>query len=32
VVVPLQNFVDNGAGIAGPIMKAMLNAALLPAG
>jgi len=27
VVVPNQNFVDTGAGIAGPIMKAMLEAA-----
>jgi peptidoglycan glycosyltransferase len=32
VVVPNQNFVDTGAGIAGPIMKAMLNAAVLPNG
>jgi peptidoglycan glycosyltransferase len=32
VVVPLQNFVNTGAGIAGPIMKAMLDAALLPQG
>jgi len=31
VVVPYQNFVDTGAGVAGPIMKAMLDAALLPA-
>jgi len=30
VVVPYQNFVDTGAGVAGPIMKAMLDAALLP--
>ena len=30
VVVPYQNFVDTGAGVAGPIMKAMLNAALAP--
>jgi penicillin-binding protein A len=28
VVVPYQNFVDTGAGVAGPIMKAMLEAAL----
>jgi cell division protein FtsI/penicillin-binding protein 2 len=28
VVVPDQNFVDTGAGVAGPIMKAMLEAAL----
>ncbi len=28
VVVPYQNFVDTGAGVAGPIMKAMLDAAL----
>ena len=27
----LQNFVDTGAGVAGPIMKAMLEAALAPA-
>lgn len=26
VVVPYQNFVDTGAGVAGPIMKAMLEA------
>jgi hypothetical protein len=26
VVVPNQNFVDTGAGVAGPIMKAMLEA------
>ena len=26
VVVPNQNFIDTGAGIAGPIMKAMLEA------
>jgi peptidoglycan glycosyltransferase len=32
VVVPLQNFVNTGAGVAGPIMKAMLDAALLPSG
>jgi peptidoglycan glycosyltransferase len=32
VVVPYQNFVDTGAGIAGPIMKAMLDAAVLPNG
>ena len=31
VVVPYQNFVDTGAGVAGPIMKAMLEAALAPA-
>src|SRR5580692_3690933 len=30
VVVPYQNFVDTGAGIAGPIMKAMLEAATSP--
>ena len=30
VVVPSQNFVDTGAGVAGPIMKAMLVAALAP--
>jgi peptidoglycan glycosyltransferase len=30
VVVPLQNFVDTGAGVAGPIMRDMLDAALLP--
>jgi penicillin-binding protein A len=30
VVVPYQNFVDTGAGVAGPIMKAMLEAALNP--
>jgi peptidoglycan glycosyltransferase len=30
VVVPDQNFVDTGAGIAGPIMKAMLEAAVPP--
>ncbi len=30
VVVPYQNFVDTGAGVAGPIMKAMLEAALTP--
>ena len=30
VVVPYQNFVDTGAGVAGPIMKAMLEAALAP--
>jgi penicillin-binding protein A len=28
VVVPLQHQTDNGAGVAGPIMKAMLEAAL----
>jgi peptidoglycan glycosyltransferase len=28
VVVPNQNFVDTGAGVAGPIMKQMLEAAL----
>jgi penicillin-binding protein A len=28
VVVPLQHQADNGAGVAGPIMKAMLEAAL----
>jgi penicillin-binding protein A len=32
VVVPLQAFAGTGAGIAGPIMKAMLDAALLPQG
>ncbi len=33
VVVPNQNFVDTGAGVAGPIMKQMLEAALSePAG
>ena len=32
VVVPFQNFVDTGAGVAGPIMKAMLEAALAPTG
>jgi len=32
VVVPYQNFVDTGAGVAGPIMKAMLDAAVLPNG
>ncbi len=33
VVVPYQNFVDTGAGVAGPIMKAMLSAAAaLPGG
>ena len=32
VVVPLQNFAGTGAGVAGPIMKEMLDAALLPAG
>jgi hypothetical protein len=32
-VVPYQNFVDTGAGVAGPIMKAMLTAAAaLPPG
>ena len=30
VVVPNQNFVDTGAGVAGPIMKAMLEAGLAP--
>ena len=30
VVVPYQNFVDTGAGVAGPIMKAMLEAAVAP--
>jgi hypothetical protein len=29
-VVPLQNFAGTGAGVAGPIMKEMLDAALLP--
>jgi penicillin-binding protein A len=29
VVVPLQNYTDTGAGVAGPIMKDMLDAALL---
>lgn len=28
VVVPYQNFVDTGAGVAGPIMKDMLEAAV----
>jgi penicillin-binding protein A len=28
VVVPLQHQIDNGAGVAGPIMKAMFEAAL----
>jgi penicillin-binding protein A len=28
VVVPLQHQVDNGAGVAGPVMKAMFEAAL----
>jgi peptidoglycan glycosyltransferase len=32
VVVPLQSFSGTGAGIAGPIMKEMLDAALLPQG
>jgi peptidoglycan glycosyltransferase len=32
VVVPNQDFVDTGAGVAGPIMKAMLEAALAPTG
>jgi len=33
VVVPYQNFSNTGAGVAGPIMKAMLNAAAaLPGG
>jgi peptidoglycan glycosyltransferase len=32
VVVPLQTFVNTGAGVAGPIMKDMLDAALLPPG
>jgi cell division protein FtsI/penicillin-binding protein 2 len=33
VVVPYQNFVDTGARVAGPIMKAMLTAAAaLPSG
>jgi peptidoglycan glycosyltransferase len=32
VVVPYQDFTDTGAGIAGPIMKAMLDAAVLPNG
>ncbi len=30
VVVPLQYQHDNGAGVAGPIMKAMFEAALSP--
>ena len=30
VVVPDQNFVDTGAGVAGPIMKAMLEAGVTP--
>jgi cell division protein FtsI/penicillin-binding protein 2 len=32
VVVPYQDFGGTGAGIAGPIMKAMLDAAILPNG
>jgi peptidoglycan glycosyltransferase len=32
VVVPYQDFSGTGAGIAGPIMKAMLDAAVLPNG
>lgn len=32
VVVPNQNFVDTGAGVAGPIMKDMLEAALSTSG
>jgi peptidoglycan glycosyltransferase len=32
VVVPLQSFSSLGAGVAGPIMKAVLDAALLPQG
>jgi peptidoglycan glycosyltransferase len=32
VVVPLQPFAGTGAAYAGPIMKAMLDAALLPSG
>jgi peptidoglycan glycosyltransferase len=32
VVVPNQDFSGTGAGIAGPIMKAMLDAAVLPGG
>ena len=32
VVVPNQNFVDTGAGVAGPIMKDMLEAALATPG
>ena len=32
VVVPYQDFTDTGAGIAGPIMKAMLDAAVLSNG
>ncbi|HVA08699.1 MAG TPA: penicillin-binding transpeptidase domain-containing protein, partial [Acidimicrobiales bacterium] len=31
VVVPNQNFVDTGAGVAGPIMKAMLEAGVTSA-
>ncbi len=30
VVVPYQNFVDTGAGVAGPILKDMLEAAVAP--
>ena len=32
VVVPLQYQKDNGAGVAGPIMKDMLEAAVQPQG
>jgi cell division protein FtsI/penicillin-binding protein 2 len=32
VVVPNQNFVSTGAGVAGPIMKDMLEAALSSTG
>jgi penicillin-binding protein A len=32
VVVPLQNFAGTGAGVAGPIMKDMLDTAPLPPG
>ena len=32
VVVPYQDFSGTGAGIAGPIMKAMLDTAVLPGG
>jgi peptidoglycan glycosyltransferase len=32
VVVPLQNFAGTGAGVAGPIMKEILDAALQPQG
>jgi cell division protein FtsI/penicillin-binding protein 2 len=32
VVVPLQGVSVTGAEVAGPIMKAMMDAALMPAG